>query len=324
MRVLVTGGCGYKGSVLVPKLIARGHHVRVFDVGWFGSNISAELGVQNGIEHFIGDLRDGVPDLKWAQAVIHLAGIANDPCGDLDARLTWDVNALATYRLGMDCVKAGVRRLIFASSGSVYGIKDNVPVDEDAPFEPVSDYNKTKMVAEKLLSTLPKDRILVQVARPATICGVSPRQRLDVIVNLLTAQAMESGVITAHCGAHGVELMRPHMHIDDVTDLYCWMLEHPEAVGPFNAASENQTVGQTAKIIADEIPGTQIEFTTTSDKRSYAVNFNRLLEAGFRPKKTVRHAIREMRDAWKIGKIKRSPSSVNLDWMRMNGWARAA
>ncbi len=317
MRVLVTGGCGYKGAVLVPKLLAAGHQVRIFDIGWFGLHAPRHADVMV----TQGDIRHGVAGLEWAEAVVHLAGIANDPCGDLDARLTWDVNALGTFGLAKQCIAAGVPRFIFASSASIYGIKDSQPVSEDAEFAPVSDYNKTKMVAEKLLSTLPADRLNVQVVRPATICGVSPRQRLDVVVNMLTAQALERGEITAHCGPHGGALMRPHMHIDDVADLYLWLLEHPEQRGPFNAASENQTVADTATIIAGVIPS-KVTISGTADKRSYAVDFSRLLAAGFTPKKTVGDAVEELAAAWAAGEIRRTPMSTNLTWMQSNGWAR--
>lgn len=317
MKVVVTGGCGYKGCVLVPKLLAAGHEVKVFDIGWFGANLPKH----EALELRFGDVRDGVPWLNWAQVVIHLAAIANDPCGDLDARLTWDVNALATYKLAKDMAKAHYPpRLIFASSASVYGIKDNKPVSEDDEFAPVSDYNKTKMVAEKLLGTLRSD-LWIQIVRPATICGVSPRQRLDVIVNLLAAQALERGEITAHTGKHGATLMRPHMHIDDVADLYLWLIDNPMNAGPYNAASENQTVGETAEIVRQEI-GAKITLTETADKRSYAVDFSRLMAAGFKPKKTVRDAVRELAAAWRAGTIRRTPSSINLEWMRQNGWAR--
>jgi len=310
---------GYKGCVLVPKLLAAGHEVKVFDIGWFGCNLPKH----EALEVRFGDVRDGVPWLEWAETVIHLAAIANDPCGDLDARLTWDVNALATYRLGQDMAKCdNAPSLIFASSASVYGIKGNKPVTEDDDFAPVSDYNKTKMVAERLLSTLSRD-LFVQVVRPATICGVSPRQRLDVIVNLLAAQALERGEITAHTGKHGATLMRPHMHIDDVADLYLWLLQKDPMIytGPYNAASENQTVGETAEIVRQEI-GAKVTLTETADKRSYAVDFSRLTEAGFKPKKTVRDAVRELAAAWRAGTIRRGPMSINLEWMKANGWAR--
>lgn len=311
----MTGGCGYTGAVLVPKLLEAGHDVLVIDAMWFGRNLPDH----RNLEVLRYDLRDGRAPLKHVNAVIHLAAIANDPCGELDARLTWEVNALATARLAARAVEFGVKQFIFASSASIYGIKDNRPVKETEPFEPVSDYNKTKLVGERALLSF-KDQIAVQIVRPATVCGLSPRMRLDVIVNMLTAQAVEAGRITAHCGALGGELMRPHTHIEDLTDLYLWLLERPEARGPFNAGFENLSVGALARIIAAEVP-TEVQFTEIADKRSYAVDSSSLRRAGFAPRFSVNDAVREMASAWRSGRLVRKASSINLEWMRSKGLA---
>lgn len=314
MKVLVTGGCGYKGSVLVPKLLEIGYDVLVVDAQWFGRNLPEHPR----LEVLKMDTREDVP-LDGVTSIIHLAAIANDPCGDLDARLTWDVNVLATYRLAQRAVKAGVRHFIFASSASIYGIKGNKPVTEDDDFEPVSDYNKTKMVAERLLEKL-QDDIGMTFLRPATVCGVSPRQRLDVIVNLLTAQALERGHLTVHAGAHGAKLMRPHMHIEDVTDLYVWALQNVPC-GAFNAASDNQSVGETAEIVRKHVDCT-IDVTEVADKRSYAVDFQKLLDAGFTPRRNVSTAVADLVSAWREGRLRRHPSMINLEWMRQIGVAK--
>lgn len=313
MRVLVTGACGYKGSVLVPKLIDKGYDVLAVDTQWFGVNLKEHprLGILK------MDTREEVP-LDGVEAIIHLAAIANDPCGELDARLTWDVNVLATYKLAQRAVKAKVKHFIFASSASIYGIKGNKPVTEEDSFEPVSDYNKTKMVGEKLLWTL-KDEIPMTFLRPATVCGVSPRQRLDVIVNLLTVQALETGRLTVHAGTHGAKLMRPHMHIEDVTDLYLWALEKKPS-GAFNAASDNQSVGETALLIQKVVP-CEISVTEVQDKRSYAVDYGKLLSSGFTPKSTVKDAVRDLVFAWKAGTLRKDPTTINLKWMRYLGVA---
>lgn len=314
MKVLVTGGCGYKGSVLVPKLLAEGYDVLVVDTQWFGRNLAEHPR----LEVLQQDVRQPV-NLDGVRAVVHLAGIANDPCGELDARLTWDVNVLATFALAKAAAKAGVEHFVFASSASIYGIKDNKPVEETDPFEPVSDYNKTKMVAEQLLAHL-RDDMLLTFLRPATVCGVSPRQRLDVIVNLLTLQALEKHEITAHVGKHGGSLMRPHMHIEDVTDLYVWTLKN-RITGAYNAASANQTIEETAALIASEVNPCSINFTEVADKRSYAVNFDKLTAAGFSPKRSVLTAIRDLAGAYGRDMLRRDPSTVNLKWMRYHGWA---
>lgn len=317
-RVLVTGGCGYKGSVLVPKLLAAGHHVRVVDTQWFGRNLPEHPNlevIQADIRHSPLDTRHSICD--GMDAVIHLAGIANDPCGELDSKLTWEVNVLATHFLAKACVDAGVRQFIFASSASVYGLKDNKPVDEETAQAPVSDYNKTKMVAERVLLSY-ADKMAVQIIRPATVCGVSPRMRLDTMVNMLTVQAMKSRRITAHCGEHGGGLMRPNIHIEDVTNLYCWMLERAHLTGAWNAGFENISALDTAQLIASQVEA-EVEITPVKDKRSYAVDSSKLLAAGFKPTHTVEHAIRGISRAWQAGTFTDGDDTINLRWMRSQG-----
>lgn len=313
-RVLVTGGCGYKGSVLVPKLLRAGHEVRVVDAMWFGKNIPD---VTDRLELVQQDIREPV-DCKRFDAIIHLAGIANDPCGELDAKLTWEVNVLATATLAASAVKAGVGQFIYASSASIYGIKDNVAVTEEADFAPVSDYNKTKMVAERVLMSHAKS-MKIQIIRPATVCGMSPRMRLDTVVNMLTAQALERGAITAHCGAHGAKLMRPNTHIEDITDLYVWMLDRPFMTGAFNAGFENIEVGEIAKRIGAHLPEVAVNVTEVQDKRSYAVSSAKLQGAGFKPRYTVDDAITGIIAAHRGGLLKPGEEHVNLTWMRKHG-----
>ena len=300
--------------MLVPKLLRAGHLVTVFDNQWFGNRLEphANLAVMK------RDIRDiSAWDFAPYEAVIHLAGIANDPCGELDAKLTWEVNVLATMTLAAAAASAGVKQFVFASSASVYGIQDNRPVNEDSPMAPVSDYNKTKQVAERVLLSY-ADRMDIKIIRPATVCGVSPRMRLDVVVNMLTAQALKTGKITAHCGAHGAELMRPHVHIEDVTDLYCWILDRPGHC-VFNAGFDNQSVRQTAETIGQHVPST-LSVSEVADKRSYCVDSSRLIAAGFTPKRTVANAIEDIVIAWGEGRIKDDPSCQNLAWMRDHGW----
>lgn len=314
MHVAVTGGCGYIGAVLVPKLLAVGHQVRVIDAMWFGRNLEPHQNLEV-IEY---DLRGGEANVAGVDAVIHLAAVANDPCGDLDAKLTWEVNALATARLLQRCVEVGVSQFVFASSASIYGIKDNRPVREDESFAPVSDYNKTKLVGERVVWSF-RDEMRVQIVRPATVCGVSPRMRLDVIVNMLTVQALEQGHITAHCGQHGGQLMRPHCHIEDLTDLYLWLLDRPGLGGPFNAGFQNMSVADLAVAIRNKVR-TKVEFTEVKDKRSYAVDSSLLLRSGFTPRFSIDDAIVEIKTAWDGG-MRRGPMSTNLDWMRASGLA---
>lgn len=325
MKVLVTGGCGYKGAVLVPKLLAAGHAVEVWDTQWFGNPLREHerLSVlqcdvrEARLEHLTDYGRRPPPDV-----IIHLAGIANDPCGELDAKLTWEVNVLGHHFLCDAAARAGVRQFIYASSASVYGLKGNVAVTETDTLAPVSDYNKTKMCAERILLSY-ADQMAVQIVRPATICGYSPRMRLDTMVNMLTAQAVNDGVIRAHCGEHGGALMRPNTHIEDITDLYVWLIAHSYLRGVFNAGFENLSAMDTAARIAGET-GARVEITTVKDKRSYAVSSARLLSAGFQPKHDVLDAIKEVSLALKSGVIDASdPRTINLSWMRSNGWVTA-
>ena len=191
-RILVTGATGYKGTVLVPKLLAKGHKVVALDTQWFGNYLPSHPNLQI----IKGDVRQtDLIDLTGIDSIIHLASIANDPCGDLDPKLTWEVSALATMQLADKAQRAGIKQFIYASSGSVYGIKDEAQVTEELTLEPISEYNKTKMVAERVLLSYAGD-MAVQIVRPATVCGLSARMRLDVSVNMLTMQALTKGKIT--------------------------------------------------------------------------------------------------------------------------------
>src|ERR1700728_507456 len=166
MKVFLTGACGYKGSVLVPKLLKAGHRVVAFDIMWFGNFLEPhpDLTVVK------GDVRTPKEiDLTGIDAIIHLSSVANDPCGDLDPKLTWEISALATMRLADKAARAGIPRFIYASSGSVYGVKDEEEVTEDLTLEPISEYNKTKMVAERVMLSY-ADKMVVQIVRPATVC----------------------------------------------------------------------------------------------------------------------------------------------------------
>jgi nucleoside-diphosphate-sugar epimerase len=211
MHILITGGCGYKGTKLVSLLLAEGHRVSVYDKQWFGNHLENNSNLQV----FNIDVRNLENiELKDVDSVIHLASVANDPCSDLSPKLAWEVSTLATMKLVEKSVKSGVSQFIYASSGSVYGIKDEEQVTEDLDLVPISDYNKGKMVAERVLLSY-SEQIRIAIVRPATVCGFSPRMRLDVAVNLLTMQALEHGEITVLGGRQ----IRPNIHIDDICNL---------------------------------------------------------------------------------------------------------
>ena len=306
MRIFVTGACGYKGHVLIPKLLAEGHDVLAFDTQWFGNFHQKH----EKLEVVKGDIRDSVSyDLSGFEAVIHLASIANDPCGDLNPKLTWEVSALATMQLADIAARNGVQHFLYASSGSVYGIKEEANVVEDMSLEPLSEYNKTKMVAERVLLSY-SDEMIVQIVRPATVCGISPRMRLDVSVNLLTMQALSKGKIMVFGG----EQTRPNIHIDDVTDLYVFLLNNPQHTGVYNAGFENISIIDIAKMVQAEIP-VEIEIVESNDPRSYRINSDKLLATGFEPKKCVKDAISEIIADYQRGALKDEEHFYNLKWM---------
>ena len=301
MRVLVTGGLGYVGSVLVPKLLKAGHEVDVLDIGWFGNH----LDLDTNLTVSLGDIRDEFP-LGDTDAIIHLAGVANDPTGDLDPKLTWEINALGTMQLADRAYRAGVRHFIYASSGSVYGVSDAPDVKEHLPLVPLSEYNKTKMVAERVLLSY-SERMSVQILRPATVCGFSPRMRLDVVVNALTILALEKGAITINGGAQ----IRPNIHIEDMTDLYLFMLDRPTLCGVYNAGFQNLSVVEIARLVAARV-GASIRALPVVDVRSYRLNSDKLLATGFQPKYTVEDAIDGMIQKFNEGKLKDETRWHNL------------
>ncbi len=308
MRILVTGACGYKGTVLVPKLVRLGHTVIAVDTQWFGNFLPPHpnLTVLKQDVRQTNDL-----DLTEIDAIIHLASVANDPCGDLDPKLTWEISALATMQLADKAAKSGVKQFIYASSGSVYGVKEEEQVTEDLDLTPLTEYNKTKMVAERVLLSY-ADQMAIQIVRPATVCGYSPRMRLDVSVNLLTMAALSKGKITVFGGNQ----TRPNIHIDDITDLYIFMLDNPEKTqGVFNAGFENLSIMDIAQMVQKRLP-CEIEVTPSDDPRSYRVNSDKLLATGFRPKKTVDIAIGELISAWSDQLMKDDDRFYNLKWMQ--------
>ena len=308
MKILVTGSCGYKGTVLVPKLLDAGHEVIAFDIMWFGNFLKehSKLKVVKGDVCNINSI-----PLEDVDAIIHLSSVANDPCGDLDPKLTWEISCLATMQLADRAARMGIKRFIYASSGSVYGLKDEPQVTEDLELVPLSEYNKTKMVAERVLMSY-SDQMIVQIVRPATVCGISPRMRLDVAVNLLTMQALSKGKITVLGG----DQTRPNIHIDDITDLYLFFLDNPNVRGIFNAGFENLTILEIAEIISKKTKA-NITILASNDPRSYRVSSEKLLKTGFTPKKTVENAVDEICKSFKNGLIKDDDCNYNLKWMQM-------
>ena len=307
MKVFVTGACGYKGTVLVPKLLAAGHEVIAFDIMWFGNFLKphARLSVVKGDVRNIDEI-----NLDGVDAIVHLSSVANDPCGDLDPKLTWEISALATMQLADKAARKGIKHFVYASSGSVYGIKDEPQVTEDLELKPISEYNKTKMVAERVLWSY-RDDMAVQMIRPATVCGYSPRMRLDVSVNMLTMQALTKRRITVFGG----DQTRPNIHMDDITDIYMFMLDHPQFRGVYNAGFENISILDIAERVTHYVEA-EIVVTASNDPRSYRINSDKLLATGYKPKKTVDDAIREIIQKYNSGELKDEEQFHNLKWMQ--------
>jgi nucleoside-diphosphate-sugar epimerase len=293
--------------VLVPKLLAAGHEVVALDIMWFGNFLQPHpklTVIKADVRHI-----DAIP-FEGVDAIIHLSSVANDPCGDLDPKLTWEISCLATMQLIDRAVRRGVGRFIYASSGSVYGVKDEPDVTEDLELTPISEYNKTKMVAERVLLSY-ANQIAVQIIRPATVCGVSPRMRLDVSVNMLAMQAVTREHITVFGGTQ----TRPNIHIDDITDVYLFMLDHPEHRGIYNAGFENISIMEIAERVIEHAPA-KITVSESNDPRSYRVNSDKLLATGFRPRKTVDDAIKEVVHRFRSGALKNDDRFHNLKWMQ--------
>lgn len=308
MNILLTGGCGYVGTQLTPSLIAGGHNVTVVDLQWFGNYLEAHPRLKVLKE----DIRniDAVP-MRGIDVVLHLANIANDPCSDLNSKMNWEVNALATMQLVERAIAHKVPQFIYASSGSVYGVKEEAEVTEELSLVPISDYNKTKMISERVLLSY-SDQIRVNIIRPATICGYSPRMRLDLSVNMLTMQALAKGKITVFGG----DQTRPNMHIKDMIRVYHHFLDNGDRLpGIYNAGFENITILEIATRVRKIVPA-EIIVTPSNDPRSYRLSSKKLLATGFAPKFTVADAISEVIEAFRDGRLKDDEMYYNIKTMR--------
>lgn len=298
-KVLVTGGCGYVGSVLVPKL-ANEFEVVVLDSMLFGNYLPS---VPN-ISIVEGDMRDNQlvhSVLSGCTDVIHLAAISNDPCCDLDPRIAYEVNKNAVIDLVEIAKNCGVRRFINASTGSVYGIKEEESVTEDLTLEPTTLYAKLKAETEEIVRSASNENFTTISIRSGTVFGLSPRMRFDLIINIMTKSAMVDGKIIVHGGKQ----YRSTVHIDDLTDLFCSLVEIPKEM--INGRVDNFGIANyTAKEIADmvrEETGAVIHIDTNiTDNRSIRMSSEKIeYELGYKPKKTVRQGIREIKNAFEEG-----------------------
>ena len=316
-KVLVTGGSGYVGCVLIPKLLAAGHAVVVYDILLFGSK---GLPTHPNLSLVEGDLRDTpkiAVNLKGIDSVIHLACISNDPSFELDPTLSKSINYDCFEPLVIACKTAGVRRFIYASTSSVYGVSDSPEVTEEHPLVPLTDYNKYKGLSEPLLLRHQSPEFTTVIVRPATVCGYSPRMRLDLSVNILTNHAINRRLITVFGGSQ----QRPNIHIDDISDLYVQLLDYPDAeiAGEiFNAGYQNFTISEIAEkvrmVVEEEMPEggpIKIETTPSNDLRSYHVSSKKIAEKlGYTPKRSIEDAVRDICNAFRDGLL---PNSLEDD-----------
>ena len=295
MNILITGGCGYVGSVLTETLLNDGNDVTVFDTQWFGNHLKSHSNLTN----INGDIRkiESI-NLENIDTIIHLANIANDPAVELNPSLSWEVNVLAAQQLAEKAVRFGVKQFIYASSGSVYGVKDEPHVTEDLSLVPISVYNKTKMVAERVLLSY-RDKMQVHCIRPATVCGISPRMRLDVSVNLLTFQALKNKKITVYGG----DQTRPNIHMKDMIRVYQHFLNNPIIKsGNYNAGFENISILEIAKRVQKKVEA-EVIVSESNDPRSYRQNSDKLLATGFKQEYGVDDAIDEIIESYTTGKL---------------------
>jgi nucleoside-diphosphate-sugar epimerase len=271
MHVFIPGGAGYVGSRLVPTLLDKGYSVTVVDLFLYGENVFEAHPRLTQVKADIRDLKAMERALKGCDAVIHLACISNDPSFELNPTLGRSINLDCFEPFVELAKKQGVERFIYASSSSVYGVKSEANVTEDMSLEPLTDYSLFKAECEKILLKYASDDFICTVIRPATVCGYAPRQRLDVIVNILTNLAYNTGKIKIMGGGQ----MRPNIHIEDMVRAYLQILEAPKELVQkeiFNAGYHNHTVMDLGKMVQKVVgkkKPVELIIEPTNDNRSY-------------------------------------------------------
>ena len=294
MRVLVTGGCGYIGTNLVKKLLQKKYKVISVDKKIFGDYLPKNKNLTN-LNLCVSQIDEKI--LKNVDTVIHLAAISNDPAALLDSKITWETNVLFTLHLLNVCKKAKIKNFFFASSGSVYGISKKLKVDENTSLVPITDYNKTKMVGEKLVLNFSKFFRTV-IIRPGTVCGFSENLRLDLTVNAMTYGALKNKKIIVNGGSQ----IRPQLHIDDMIRCYLFFLTNKRS-GVFNLGFENFSIIKIAHLIKKDLSKCKIKRNNSPDIRSYRLYAEKIRSIGFKPTKNSMHAIKDLIQNYKFNKI---------------------
>lgn len=332
MRVCVTGGCGYIGSWMVPFLLADGHKVNVIDIQWFGDGYLSKPGDNPNLRVMQGDIRDIAAvrkAMKGCEVVIHLACVSNDHSCQLDEALSTSINYDAFEPMVLVAKELGVRRFIYCSSSSVYGISEAAEVREDHPLVPLTLYNRYKGMCEPLLLKHRASGFETVIIRPATVCGYAPRQRFDLTVNIMTMLAVLRKEITVFGGKQ----RRPNLHIQDMTNCYRLLVTAPadKVDGQtFNVGQQNLQVSEIAEIVADVVSEEMgyrpsIVTTESTDTRSYHINSDKIADVlGFRPKHDVRRAVQDLCNKFKIGMFKdaiENPWYTNVKQLVEKGYA---
>ena len=309
MNFLVTGGCGYIGTLLTKHLLSKKNKVTVVDNCWFG-NFHKKSKMLKVIKKDIRNFED--LNIKGVDTIIHLANIANDPTVELDPTLSWDVNVLASKLIARHAIKNKVKKIIFLSSGSVYGVKKEKKVTENLKLNPISIYNKTKMIAERVFLSF-KDKIDITCIRPATVCGFSERLRLDLTVNKLTFDAFYKKKIFVNGGSQ----IRPNIHIKDLITAIDYLVFHKKKLNHniYNVGFENLMISEIANKIKNKIDA-KIIINKNRDIRSYRQDSSRLLKSGFKPKYNVDFAIGELINFFQT-KSKFNFTNTNFNLLRM-------
>jgi nucleoside-diphosphate-sugar epimerase len=309
MKILITGGSGYVGSVLIPKLLNDGHKIINIDTQWFGNYLEKHKNLKN-----IKSNIKNINEIKFndIECCIHLASIANDPMAELDKNLSWETSALNTHRLMEKLVNNKVKRIIYASSGSVYGISNKKRVTEEIKLNPISLYNKVKMVTERVILSY-SNEIETFIIRPATVCGYSPRMRLDVTVNALTFSALHNKLIKVFGGNQ----IRPNIHIEDMCDIYRFFIRaNKNKAGIYNAGFENKSIIDIAKIVKKIIPTKIKIIKDLNDPRSYRLDSSKLINAGFKPNKVIGDAIKDLKVNYDKKILVNKLDFYSLKWLK--------
>lgn len=307
MNILVTGGAGYIGTLLTKKLLNLNHKVIVLDTFWFGNHLPNHKNLRI-IKKDILNIKER--DLGKIDVVYHLASVANDAASMLDTKLTWEISCQGTLNLCNICKKLKVKKFIFASSGSVYGIKKEKRVTENLSLKPISDYNKTKMIAEKVIESF-SPFFKIYLVRPGTVFGYSPRMRLDLMINILTFHALQKKKITVFGGSQ----TRPFIHIQDMTDLYLHFLNKNLRSGIYNASSGNLTANKTATEIKKLI-NCKIIKKKSNDPRSYRLSSEKIKKTGFKFNWDLKKGVLELIEKFNEKKILNKKEYYSINWLK--------